>query len=191
MRRALRVMAAIALTLLTLAAASAMNGVRPREYQVTEPFVLVGHVGKDLDARTYTVRVEGVRGGTKLRGQSGYIVGTGGVFVLVKIRVLAHDKPMQIVGIQVRDGAGRLFEASTRARNPFFTFQPGSPAEAEATFEVPASSAASLTLRVSDAPLYEQLITVSEIPLEITPDQVAQWRASTETLNPQQQEVVR
>jgi hypothetical protein len=43
---------------------------------------------------------------------------------------------------------------------------------------------------VSDGPLYEQLMMVAEIPLAITPAQVAQWRANKDTLNPLQQEVV-
>jgi hypothetical protein len=190
MARSLRVLGAVVLTLVMLTGAHAIN--RPQPADVTDPFIRTGRVGEDFRARTFTVRVLGVRGGAYLRGANGQQIDTGGVFVLVKIRVLAHDEPVLIQGAQVRDAAGNQFDASKRAPDRLGgKFPPGIPVDLEVTFEVPTASASSLTLRISENSTYVQFADVVEIPLNVTPADVAQWREAKDWIDPAAMEIAR
>jgi hypothetical protein len=187
-----RTLGAIALILLTLGGGHLLIAGQPSTAAQLGPYLHEGNIGDTVDVSTMAVTVIGVRGTTALNGPNG-TMNTSGVFVFVKLRINAYSEPVFISdeSAHVRDGNGVTYAPTTLIRQPMEgTYQPGTPTESELVFEVQRHSALSLTLRLGTAVTSdEQLRTIAEVHLGITPLQVALWLANDRPINPMEQEI--
>jgi hypothetical protein len=102
---------------------------------------------------------------------------TGGVWVLVRVRLVARAEPAQVGYAAVRDSAGRTFLATTRIDQPLDgrTLQPGVAVTAEVAFEVPPAVAPTLAFRLAGPLLDQRMDAMVEVPLGITAPMVDGW----------------
>jgi hypothetical protein len=166
-----------ALVAAALAVGAAITTHTPDTDARERPFVRAGVVGKPVDARTFDATVISVRGAAKLAGGRklasvpARVRDTAGVFVLVRVRLVARDRPTLVDHAVVRDARGRTFVATPRIGQPVVghhILQPGIPIEGDVVFEVPRDAAARLTLRLADE-LNPRLDAVAEVPLSLAP----------------------
>lgn len=121
------------------------------------PYISAGQVGDSVSARSFDAKVLDVRG-AKLVGFRGKDHDTGGVWLLVRVRITATVEDTQVGYAAVVDNKDRVYLATGRFDQPFTagrTLQPGIPVEGEIAFEVPRDVATSLRLRLA-APLIDQ-----------------------------------
>lgn len=166
-----------ALVIAAIALGGVVKSYTPDADTRERPFIRAGALGGAVDARTFDVQVLEVRGAKKI-SRSGKVRETKGVWVLVKVRVVAHDEPSVIGYAALRDGRGRVFVATDRIGQPLAggrTLQPGLPVEAEIAFEVPAD-VTDLSVRLSWASLDRRMDAMAEIPLRVDRATVDTWR---------------
>jgi hypothetical protein len=168
------------LVLAALAVGGVISSRAPDVDHRERPFVTTGTVGKRVDARAFDVTVVGVRGTMKL-ARSGTWHDTGGVWVLVRVRLVAHKEPASVGYAAVRDSADRKYLATNRITQPLAgrSLQPGIPVEGEFAFEVPTKVAPTLSVRLAGPPLDQRMDAMAEVPLNITRSMVDQWRKET------------
>jgi hypothetical protein len=157
------------------------------------PFVRTGSVGQPVSARTFDATVLGVRGAATLV-QRGTKHDTSGVWVIVRIRLVAREKPISVGYAAVRDSAGRTFRASGRIDQPMGdgsrTLQPGIPIEGEVAFEVPRPSATALTVVLATEVLDRRMDAVVEVALPgVDGVTVERWVHQPEPVTPAGPEV--
>lgn len=164
------------LVLAALAVGGLINSRAPDTDHRERPFVNTGPMGRPVDARAFDATVLGVRGTMKL-ARAGQWHDTGGVWVLVRVRLVAHDEPVLVGYAAVRDSAGRTYLATTRITQPLFgrPLQPGVPVAADIAFEVPPKVAPTLAVRLAAPPLDQRMDAMAEVPLKITPAMVDGW----------------
>ena len=108
---------------------------------------------------------------------------TSGVWVIVRIRVVAVDKPVEVTYAAVRDAEGRIYLATTRFEQPFVdgerTLQPGVPVTGEVAFEVPVAVVPQLSLRLAAPGITHDLrmTAMADVPLHISAGTARQWKA--------------
>lgn len=175
-----------ALILSALAVGGVVDAWQPSTDTRERPFVRVGAVGEAVSARAFDATVLGVRGGAKIAYQR-RIHGTGGVWILIRIRIVTHDEPTAIGYAALRDGRGRLFLASDRVAQPIGNlareFQPGIPVETEVAFEVPRDAFPALTVRLAPPRSSPRLDAVVEVALPGADDAtVDRWLSAAEPL---------
>jgi hypothetical protein len=166
------------LILAALAVGGVVNSRTPDTDHRERPFVATGTIGRAVDVRTFEATVLGVRGTTKL-AYSGEWHDTSGIWILVRLRLAARDKPASIGYAAVRDSKDRTYLATTRISQPLLSrvCQPGIPVEGEVAFEVPPAVAPTLSIRLADPVLDQRLDAMAEVPLRITKSKVDQWRS--------------
>lgn len=146
-----------------------VDGARGDERE--RPYLVTGSVGESVSARTFDATVVSVRGG-KLLGVRGKGYDTGGVWILVKLRVTATEENTRVGYAAVLDDRDRTFLASGRIDQPFGdggrTFQPGVPVEGEIAFEVPRDAATSLRIRVATPLADQRMDAMAEVALPST-----------------------
>jgi hypothetical protein len=165
------------LILAALAVGGWVNARVPDTDHRERPFLTTGTMGRPVDARAFHVTVLGVRGTMKL-GRAGQWHDTGGVWVLVRVRLVSRDEPVLVGYAAVRDSAGRTYRATTRVDQPLFgrPLQPGVPVEADIAFEVPPKVAPTLAVRLAAPPLDQRMDAMAEVPLGITEAMVDGWQ---------------
>jgi hypothetical protein len=153
------------------------------------PFVRTGAMGETVDARTFSVRVMSLRGAARVERRNQYYdtsrgeetgQDSGGVWVLVRVRVVAHDETTTIGFAAVRDARGRTYLPTERISQPLIggrPLQPGIAVEGELVFEVPRDAAVGLAVRVGEPYLDERMSALAEVPLPITRTNVEAWLA--------------
>jgi hypothetical protein len=132
------------------------------------PYMAVGQVGESVSARSFEVKLVSVRGARLLGVRSkGYE--TGGVWILVRVRVTATTEDTSVGYAALIDERDREFLASDRFTQLFAggsrTFQPGIPVEGEIAFEVPRDVATSLRLRLASPSIDQRMDGMAEIAL--------------------------
>jgi hypothetical protein len=164
------------LVLAALAVGGLVNSRTPDTDHRERPFVATGAVGRSVDARAFDVTVQGVRGTMKL-GRGANWHDTGGVWVLVRVRLVARVEPVLVGYAAVRDSAGRTYRATSRIEQPLDgrTLQPGVAVSAEVAFEVPPAVAPTLALRLAGPLLDQRMDAMAEVPLGITAAMVDGW----------------
>lgn len=179
------------LVLGALAVGGLVNSRAPDTDHRERPFVTTGVVGKAVDARAFDVTVLSVRGTMKL-AQSGKWHDTGGVWVLVRVRLAARDEPATVGYAAVRDAADRTYLATVRITQPLVArpLQPGIPVEGEIAFEVPPKVGPTLAIRLAAPLLDQRMDAVAEIPLKIKSSMVDQWLKETDVTTLDDAEVV-
>lgn len=146
------------------------------------PFLRTGSIGEPVDGRTFEVRVLGTRGAKEV-SRSGKTRATGGVWVLVRVRVVARAEPTVLSYAAVRDARGRVFVATERISQPLAggrALQPGIPVEGEIVFEVPQDAAAGLSVRLATTSIDHRLDAMTEIGLGIDSATASAWLAEAE-----------
>ena len=178
------------MVIVTMVLGALLLHIKPDQAQVQRPFVRDGVTGRPVSARTFDVTVLDVTGGPLLV-QPGDKLDTGGIWIAVRVRVVAVDKPLEIGYSEVRDGQSRTFSPSRRVKQPLTdgrTLQPGLPLEAQIVFEMPPASAGDLTLLMAKPPkdslsgLGLAMEAVVSIPLPVDRAKVDGWMAAKATV---------
>ncbi len=176
-----RILGAIVLVLATLAIGQLIAAHTPDATAQERPFVRTGAIGSVIDARTFDVKVLGVRGGALLTdGTSTY--DTSGVWVIVDVQLTALGNPAMLGYAALLDGDARTYRATERFDQPLLTgreLQPGLPVTGEIAFEVPVSVTGDLTIQLS--PATDGVLAtdaVAQIRLPIDRASVDQWRTA-------------
>src|SRR5262249_4915804 len=107
---------ALLATLLVLAAllvGGAIAAPVPNPHRREQPFVRTGALGRAIDGRTFDATVLGVRGGTRLSG-GGQAHDTSGIWVLARVRLVAHREPVTVGYAALVDSQDRVFRATGR-----------------------------------------------------------------------------
>jgi hypothetical protein len=148
------------------------------------PFVRAGAMGQPVDGRTFTAAAIAVRGARRI-SRAGRTRDTGGVWVIVRARAVARDKPTSIDHASVRDARGRTFLATTRIGQPLVgggaVMQPGISVEGDIVFEVPQASASGLTIRLADSS-DARMDAAIEVPITVDRATVDRWMAEPSAL---------
>ncbi|HET6211484.1 MAG TPA: hypothetical protein VFE14_01290 [Micromonosporaceae bacterium] len=176
----------LGVTGLVLAAVAIGGVIKAHELDVEQrerPFIHAGAIGQIRSARTFDVTVLGVRGSTKLKAGDD-VYDTDGVWVLVKVRLMANRDPSFVGYAAVRDTAGRTYRASRRMDQPLDSreLQPGLPVEGEVAFEVPRTAVAGLAVRFSSGSYDLRMDAMPEISLGIDRVAAARWLAAPDAL---------
>ena len=173
-----------ALVVAALATGVAITSQAPDTDARQRPFVRVGVMGEPVDGRTFQGAVVAVRGARRI-ARSGKTRDTGGVWVIVRARAVARDKPTSIDHASVRDARGRTFLATMRINQPLvaggYVMQPGISVEGDIVFEVPQASAARLTLRLADSSDVRMDAAI-EVPIASDGPTVDRWLAEPSAL---------
>jgi hypothetical protein len=172
------------LVLAALAVGGAITKATPDTDSREHPFVHTGAVGERISVRGFDATIKDVTGAAKI-SQLGRDHDTGGVWVVVRVRVVARDEPVIIGYAAVRDEAGHTYRASTRIDQPLVgrrTLQPDVPVEGQLVFEVPRSAVAHLSVRLSQPAVDQRLEAVAEIALPTTRSTVDEWSTQARTL---------
>lgn len=170
-----------ALVIAALAVGSVVKSYTPDTDTRERPFTRSGAVGDQVDARVFDAVVVGVRGAPKVTRQ-GKTYHTGGVWVLVTVRLVAHVAPTTVNHAMVVDTDGRLYKATQRFSQPLgggHMLQPDIPAQGEMVFEVPVGAAPGLAIQLSSGRLGVRMDALAEISLGIDRATVEGWRAAT------------
>jgi hypothetical protein len=142
------------------------------------PFVVEADVGQPARGRTFVATALGVRGAGVLR-DSGLDHPTNGVWLIVKVRLLALDEPLDIGYAALRDSAGRVYVASNRINQPLVRgriLQPNLPVVGEIAFEVPREAAGSLAVELAEKSFDQRMDSLVRLRLEpLSPDVVHGW----------------
>jgi hypothetical protein len=132
------------------------------------PYISTGQVGESVSARSFDARLVSVRG-ARLVGALGKGYETGGVWILVRVRITATTEDTTVAYAALLDDRDREFLASERFSQLFAdgarTFQPGIPVEGEIAFEVPRDVATSLRLRLASPRIDTRMDGMAEIKL--------------------------
>jgi hypothetical protein len=171
--------------LVTLVAGQAILRTEPDYHETVAPFYLAGEPGKPVTVSGLNVTMLGVRGAAKAGLAGGPYVDTGGVWVLVRVRLEATTKTTTTRYLALADDQHRTFRATQRFRQPLgelsWDLQPGIPIEGEIAFEVPRAVATSLTLRVAETfneLTNGELNALTDIRVPVTEGDVSRWLAS-------------
>lgn len=171
------------LILAALAVGGVISSRAPDTDHRQRPFVSTGSMGKPVGARTFDVTVLGVRGTMKL-ARLGKWHDTSGVWILVRVRLVARNEPATLGYAAVRDADGRSYLATTRITQPLHgrTLQPGVPVEGEVAFEVPPAVAPTLSVRLAGPPVDQRMDAMAEVRLRIDKAMVERWRRSPDIM---------
>lgn len=161
-----------------VAVGGAVNAYAPGPELRERPFINSGHKGDRVVGRTFDAELLGVRGGAIVTSRS-QPHDTGGVWVIIKVRLTAHEKPQQINYGAIRDGDDRIFRSSGRIDNnpPYRIMQPGIPIECEIVFEVPKDVPLPIAARLSASFSDLRMDSVAQLELDVTRQQLQQWAA--------------
>jgi hypothetical protein len=161
-----------------------INSYTPDPDTRERPFSRTGAIGEQIDARTFDATVLGVRGGSKV-SRSGKTFETGGVWIAVRVRLVAGGKAMFLGQAGIDDGRGHIYRQSDRVNQPLIggrALQPDIPVEGEIFFEVPKNAATGLTILLSSSPFDERMDARAEVPLDIDQAKVDGWLKATEPI---------
>ncbi|MFC0526897.1 hypothetical protein [Phytohabitans kaempferiae] len=132
------------------------------------PYIAAGQINEPVSARTFEARLVGVRGAKLLNVRSKRYE-TGGVWIVVRVRVTATTEDTVIGYSALIDDKEREFLVSNRFTQLFAggsrTFQPGIPVEGDIAFEVPRDVATSLRLRLATPIVDQRMEGMAEIKL--------------------------
>ena len=175
------------LLVVALAAGALLSRYTPDVDSAQRPFIRTGHIGQTVTLPDFTIRVRSVRGAAVL-SQSGANHDTGGVWILVTVRLAALHEPVSVGYMALRDAAGHTYRASGRVNQLLigWRLQPGVPVAGEVAFEVPVAVAANLAVRFA-RPTQEDFLrmdAVGEVPLSISDSQVRGWKADSTPASP-------
>lgn len=184
--RAASVLGTLLVLVAVVAAGGAVTGSELNADERFRPFVITGEVGEPVAGDTFEVTVLGARAAAAIADRPGWRHDTGGVWLLVRVRLVAHQEVATIGVAQVRDRKGRAWSATERVQQDLtrhsYQLQPGVPVEGEIAFEVPVAVAGELTVRLGEAPEWHPMTPVVEVPLHVDEAMISDVVASTEAV---------
>jgi hypothetical protein len=172
-----------ALVIAALATGVAITSQAPDTDARERPFVRTGGLGQSVDGRTFQAAVVDVRGARKI-ARAGRTRETGGVWVVVRVRAVARDRPTTIDHASLRDARGRTFLATPRISQPLlggYALQPGIPVQGDIAFEVPIAGATGLTVRLADSS-DTRMDAAIEVPIALPRATIDRWQAEPSPL---------
>ncbi|GIH13809.1 hypothetical protein Raf01_19810 [Rugosimonospora africana] len=189
-RPIVRRLGAAAAVIVALAVGEVITDHVPDTDTQQKPFIHTGSIGKPVDVRTFDASVLSVRGAAVIEDPDPNIAAspthdTSGVWVLVRIRLVAANEPVAVTYAAVQDAEGRTYLASTRFHQPFVDggrmLQPGVPVAGEVAFEVPVAVVPQLSIRLASPGLFDdfRMDAMADIPLGISTGTAQQWKATT------------
>lgn len=170
------------LVLAALAIGGLVTMVTPDTETKARPFTRSGAVGDQVDGRLFEATVLSVRGAARMAEEE--FLGeakehdTDGVWVIVKVRVVATRKTTSLGYAALRDAADRTYLATERVDQPLIggrDLQPGVPVEADIVFEVPRNVATDVDLLLAVPAIDQRLEAQVEVHLPIDGALVDQW----------------
>jgi hypothetical protein len=171
---------ATVLIVATLAIGAAITSHTPNDDTQQRPFVRTGNVGSVVNARTFDVKVLGVRGAAVISADDGPH-DTSGIWIIVRVRLTAIGNPLSLGYAALLDGQGRTYRATGRIDQSLLDgreLEPGIPVTAEIAFEVPTSVASDLSLQLASAPDDLRMDAMAQIRVPIDAAQIRQWQGS-------------
>lgn len=150
------------------------------------PYIAVGEVGDSVSARTFEAELVSVRG-AGLLGVDAKRYETGGVWLLVRVKITATTEDTRVGYAALIDDRDREFLASTRCTQPLApggrTFQPGVTVEGEIAVEVPRDVATSMRLRLAANSLEHRMDAMAEFSLpKVDTAKVDTWAAQKDAV---------
>lgn len=143
------------------------------------PFRVPVAVGEAAELRAATVTAAAPTGST-VADVNGMVLETPGVWLAVEVDVVVREQTSALTHAAIVAADGRRFEVSG-ARASFLTgpLPPGIPVSADVLVELPVDAApgASLHLGLNPDERYDSLAVID---LGITPEQAAEWAATTQ-----------
>lgn len=107
-----RTVGVVAVVIAAMAVGRLLTDHLPDEERVAEPFVRHGSVGETVSLRYGDVQVTGVRVARVLDGADAVVA--AGRFLIVDLAYRAKGEPRRFLGLELLDGQGRRFSATTR-----------------------------------------------------------------------------
>ncbi|WP_345073742.1 hypothetical protein [Phytohabitans flavus] len=158
------------------------------------PYIVVGQVGESVSARSFEAQLVSVRG-ARLLGVSSKGYETGGVWILVRVRVTATTEDTALGYAALIDDRGREFLVSNRFSQQLAdgarSFQPGIAVEGEIAFEVPRDVATSMRLRLASPLIDQRMDAMAEIELpKVDTATVDKWATQKDPVILERPEVV-
>jgi hypothetical protein len=173
------------LVLVALGAGRTIIACTPDTDHREQPYPRAGAVGETIDVRTFDLTVLRVRGAAKVTA-FGKDYDTGGVWLVIRVRMTAKVEPTTAGYAVVRDGRGRIYHATDRFPQTVVgggrRGQPGVALEADVAFEVPPAVATDLVLLVADNSFDQRMGAEAEVRLPIDGATVARWQGVTEPI---------
>ena len=182
--RYLRWAGSAAMIVVTVVAGGAIRTYTPDTDRRERPFVRTGGEDSPVSARTFDVTVLGVRGGAKV-SRAGKDHDTGGVWVIVRVRLVGRTAPANVGYAAVADARDRRYHATGRFIQPLpggRTLQPDIPLVAEIAFEVPAPVDMPLYLLLAGNSLDQRMDAMARCRLPVDEQALQRWRAESEPL---------
>jgi hypothetical protein len=182
----------VVLIAVTLALGGLLMAVKPDTETSQRPFVRHGQTGRAIDVRTFDATVLGVTGAAHIV-QRDEVHDTNGVWIVVKIRAVARDKPVAIGYAALRDARNRTYVRTDRILQPLIggrLLQPGIPVEGQVIFEVPRDAATHLTVLLAPAAIFLDMDALAEVPLPVDKAKVDAWVALKEPVPVESAEAV-
>jgi hypothetical protein len=176
-----------ALVLAALLAGGALTGHLPGVDAQQEAFVRTGAAGRPVHGRTFDMTLLGVRGGTKIASHldTRDTRDTSGVWVLARVRLVAHGEPLTVKFAAVVDARGRQYYATDRISQDLVgarLLEPEIPVAGEIAFEVPPADAVGLRLRLAGERFDTRMDAMPECRLPVDGAMVRRWRAGSQPL---------
>jgi hypothetical protein len=178
----LRWLGGVAAVLVTLLLAQALLRTAPSPDDDVAPFLVAGRSFRPVVVGGLVVTVLGIRGAATVRRPDGAVLDTSGVWVILKVELMATERTTAVRYLALADRDGRTYRVSQRWRQAIAEgtpdLQPGLPVDGEVAFEVPRDAATHLTLRAGehfDVPLGLRSRAVTDIVIPVEPGQVDQW----------------
>lgn len=160
------------LVLAALAVGGAIANWRPINSGGTEqrerPFVQVGQVGETVSGRLFDATVLDVRGAAKVTS-GGATHDTGGVWIVIRLRLTVHTEATSIGYAALRDRRDREYRATTRFDQRLVDssrqLQPGIPVEGDVAFELPRDAATEVVVQLAKRAVDRRMDDLLEVPL--------------------------
>ncbi|MBE1533329.1 hypothetical protein [Actinomadura algeriensis] len=165
-----------------MAGAMWLHAYQPKvEARMLDPIRTGGGVGEEVASSAFTVRVEQVVVARSLAPDSVLDdkppVGTDGVYVVVRLRGMSRDEPVQLRSAALETPGGHVFQPVQRplARQPPQpTLQPMIWTDAALVFELPKNRLAGAHLVVGTGGLLPQLSSAVDVDLGLSASRAAE-----------------
>lgn len=175
-----------ALLIAALAVGAAIANWRPLDQSADDrerPYVRTGTIGQQVSTRVFDATLLNARGAGKI-GHRGQAHDTGGVWIIVRVRLTASDEAITLGYAALRDRRDRVYLATQRIDQQLLgarTLQPGIPVEGDLLFEVPRDAATDLTLLLAEPLIDHRMDTMAEITLpQVNTATVDGWATAPE-----------
>ena len=180
----LRRVGGVVLIVVTFLAGQALLRTSPGENERAAPFFVPGHAFQPTTVDGLLVTVQGLRGAAKLHPAEGPALTAKGVWVLVRLELMATSHTTTAAYLALADRHGHTYRPSTRLAQGLTEgspkLQPGLPVNGEVAYEVPREFLTELSLRAAEH--YDEALglrsrAVTDIAIQVSPADADRWAA--------------